>query len=87
MPAEIDFTEKKMDQLYHLSIECRNNSLSQKELINQIRNLRGGAFVDVAAIIAAIIILANNVNRFQPNPHVNVPLHLQWLYGNNYQPG
>ena len=39
------------------------------------------------AIIAAIIILANNANGFQPNPHVNVPPHLQWFYGNNYQPG
>ena len=38
------------------------------------------------AIIAAIIILANNVNGFQPNPHAIVPPHLQWLYGNNYQP-
>ena len=26
MPAEIDFTEKEIDQLYNLSIECRNNS-------------------------------------------------------------
>ena len=39
------------------------------------------------AIIAAIIILANNANGFQPNSHVNVPPHLQWLYENNYQPG
>lgn len=29
MPAEIDFTEKEIDQLYNLSIECRNNSLSK----------------------------------------------------------
>ena len=52
--------------------------------------MKGGSFVDVAAglaIIAAIIILANNANGFQPNPHVNVPPHLQWLYGNNSQPG
>ena len=34
------------------------------------------------AIIAAIIILANNANGFQ-----NVPPHLRWLYGNNYQLG
>jgi hypothetical protein len=90
MPAEIDFTQKEMNELYHLSVECKNNSLSQEELITKIMNLRGGSFVDVAAglaIIAAIIILANNANGFQPNPHVNVPPHLQWLYGNNYQPG
>jgi hypothetical protein len=90
MPAEIDFTQKEMNELYHLSVECKNNSLSQEELITKITNLRGGSFVDVAAglaIIAAIIILANNANGFQPNPHVNVPPHLQWLYGNNYQPG
>ena len=90
MPAEIDFTQKEMNELYYLSVECKNNSLSQEELITKITNLRGGTFVDVAAglaIIAAIIIRANNANGFQPNPHVNVPPHLQWLYGNNYQPG
>ena len=90
MPAEIDFTQKEMNELYYLSVECKNNSLSQEELITKITNLRSGSFVDVAAglgIIAAIIILANNANGFQPNPHVNVPPHLQWLYGNNYQPG
>jgi len=90
MPAEMDFTQKEMNELYYLSVECKNNSLSQEELITKITNLRGGSFVNVAAglaIIAAIIILANNANGFQPNPHVNVPPHLQWLYGNNYQPG
>jgi hypothetical protein len=69
MPAEIDFTQKEMNELYHLSVECKNNSLSQEELITKITNLRGGSFVDVAAalgIIAAIIILANNANGFQP---------------------
>ena len=82
MPAEIDFTQKEMNELYYLSVECKNNSLSQEELITKITNLRGGSFVDVAAglaIIAAIIILANNANGFQRNPHVNVPPHLQWL--------
>ena len=47
--------------------------------------MRGDSFVDLAAglaIIAAIIILANNANGFQ-----NVPPHLQWLYVNNCQPG
>ena len=42
MPAEIDFTQEEMNELYHLSIECRNNSLSQEELINKISKLRGG---------------------------------------------
>ena len=92
MPAEIDFTQKEMNELYHFSVKCKNNSLSQKELITKITNLRGGSFVDVAAglvIIVTIIILANNANGFQPNPHMHAlpPLHLQWLYGNNYQPG
>jgi hypothetical protein len=90
MPAEIDFTQKEINELYYLSVECKNNSLSKEELITKITNLRSGSFVDVAAglaIIAAIILLANNANGFQPNPHVNVPPHLQWLYGNNYQPG
>ena len=91
MPAENDFTQEEMNQLYHLSVECKNNSLSQEELITKITNLKGGSFVDVdvaaaLAIIAAIIILANNANGFQPNPYVNVPPHLQWLYGNQ-QPG
>ena len=90
MPAEIHFTEREMDELYHLSVECKTNSLSQEELITKISNLRGGDFVDVAAglaIIAAIILLANNANGFQPNPHLIVPPHFQWLYGNNYKPG
>jgi hypothetical protein len=87
MPAEIYFTQKEMNELYYLSVKCKNNSLSQEKLITKITNLRGGSFVDVTAglaIIAAIIMLANNANGFQPNPHVNVPPHLQWLYGNNY---
>lgn len=33
MPAEIDFTEREIDQLYNLGIEWRNNSLSQEELL------------------------------------------------------
>ncbi len=91
MPAEIDFTEKEIDQLYNLSIECRNNSLSKEQLITKISNLRGGSFIDIVAalgIIGAIIILSTNDwgLAFQPNPHVIVPPHLQWLYGNQ-QPG
>ena len=38
MPAEIDFTEREIDQLYNLGIEWRNNSLSQEELITKISN-------------------------------------------------
>ena len=45
MPAEIDFTEKEIDQLYNLSIECRNNSLSKEQLITKISNLRGGSCI------------------------------------------
>ena len=90
MPAEIYFTEREIDQLYHLSIECINNSLSQEELITTLTNLRGGSFVDVAAylaIIGVIIIMASNANAFQPNPNAIIPPHLQWLYGNNYKRG
>ena len=91
MPAEIDFTEKEIDQLYNLSIECRNNSLSKEQLITKIINLRGGSVIDIVAalgIIGAIIILLINDwgLAFQPNPHVIVPPHFQWLYGNQ-QPG
>ena len=43
MPAEMDFTTREIDQLYNLSIECRDNSLSQEELITKISNLRGGS--------------------------------------------
>ena len=90
MPAEIDFTEKEIDQLYNLSIECRNNSLSKEQLITKISNLRGGSFIDVVAalgLIGAMIILLTNVtDAFQPNPNGIIPPHLQWLYGNQ-QPG
>lgn len=91
IPAEIDFTEKEMDQLYHLSVECQNNSLSQEELITKISYLRGGSFIDIVAalgIISAIIILSTNDwgLAFQPNPNAIIPPHLQWLYGNQ-QPG
>lgn len=89
MPAEIGFTQKEMNELYHLSVEWKNNYLSQEELITKITNLRDDYFVDVAAglgIIAAIIILANNANGFQPNLYLVVPPHLQWLYGKSAGP-
>jgi hypothetical protein len=91
MPAEIDFTEREMDELYHLSVECKNNSLSQEELITKISNLRGGDFSHIVAALgligAMIILLTNDWSlAFQPNPNAIIPPHLQWLYGNQ-QPG
>ncbi len=91
MPAEIDFTEREIDQLYNLATEWRNNSLSQKELITKISNLRGGSFLDVVVALgligAMIILLTNDWGlAFQPNPNRIIPPHLQWLYGNQ-QPG
>ena len=91
MPTEIDFTEREIDQLYNLSMECINNFLSQEELINKIRNLSGGSFIDIVAalgVIGSIIILSINDwgLTFQPNPNTIIPPHLQWLYGNQ-QPG
>lgn len=88
MPAEMYFTEREIDQLYHLGIY---NSLSQEELITKISNLRGGSFIDVVAVlglIGAMIILSTNDwgLAFQPNPNGIIPPHLQWLYGNQ-QPG
>lgn len=38
MPAEMNFTEKEINQLYNLSIECRNNSLSQEELVLALKS-------------------------------------------------
>ena len=34
-----------------------------------------------------ILLTSDSGLAFQPNPHATVPPHLQWLYGNNYQPG
>lgn len=87
MPAEINFTEREIDQLYNLEIEWRNNSLSQEELITKISNLRGGSFIDVVAALgligAMIILLINDWGlAFQSNPNEIIPPHLQWLYGN-----
>ena len=89
---EIDFNQKEMNELYHLSVEYKNDSLNQEELITKINNLRGGSYVDVFAalgIIGAMIILIINDwgLAFQPNPYTIVPPHLQWLYGDNYKPG
>lgn len=89
MPAENDFTEREIDQLYHLSVECINNSLSQKELITKISNLRGGGFSHIVAalgIISATIILLTNSwsSAFQSNPNAIITSHFQWLYGNQH---
>mmetsp|Transcript_4633 Transcript_4633/g.8591 ORF Transcript_4633/g.8591 Transcript_4633/m.8591 type:complete len:272 (-) Transcript_4633:463-1278(-) len=90
MPAEIDFTEREIDQLYNLEIEWRNNSLSQEELITKISNLRGGSFINVVAALrvigAMIILLTNGSLAFKPNPNEIIPPHLQWLY-ENQKPG
>ena len=88
MPAEMGFTESEMDQLYHLSIELKNNSINQEQLIGKISNLRGGNFIDIVAalgLIGAIIILSTNAWT-NPNANKVAPPHLQWLYGNQ-QPG
>ena len=84
MPTEIDFTGKEIDQLYNLSIECRNNSLTKEQLLNKIDNLRDSFLIDIVTalgIIGAIIILSTNDWNLalQSNPHVIVPPHLQWL--------
>ena len=86
------FTQTEMNELYDLSVECINNSLSQNELVTKITNLRGGSFLDVAGaiiFIGAVILVFSHADGFQPQPNPNaiVPPHLQWLYGNNYQPG
>ena len=67
-------------------MNLRNNSLSQEELIAQINNLKGGSFIDIIAalgLIGVIItLLMNGSLVFQPNPNMNIPPHLQWLYEN-----
>lgn len=68
MPTEISFTEKKIDQLYNFSVECRNNSLTKDQLISKISNLRGGSFIDVAAcleIISAILVYSSSAFQTQ----------------------
>ena len=53
-----------MEQLYDLTIKCRNKSISKEELIIE---WRGGAIEDwIAAfiIIIAIITLINNIKTF-----------------------
>jgi hypothetical protein len=76
IPAEIDFTEREIDQLYNLGIELRNNSLSQEELITKISNLRGGSSIDVLAALgligAMIILLTNDWGlAFNPKPKIS----------------
>lgn len=67
MPVEIDFSDEEIDQLYNLGIEWRNNSLSKKELIVKISNLRGWSFVDIVnafELLRAITTLL--INDFNP---------------------
>lgn len=78
MPVEISFTKQEVDQLYHLLVKCKTNSLTKEELITKISNLRGGAFVDVVAALGIIIMLINDWSfGFQMNPNAIVPPHLQ----------
>lgn len=55
MPAASDFTEREIDELYKLSIEYRNNSLSQEELITKISTLRVGSLEDIVASLGIIM--------------------------------
>jgi hypothetical protein len=78
MPTEMDFTESEINQLYNLSIECRNNSLSYKELITKISNLSFIYIVAALGLISAmIILLINDLSlAFQPNPNAIITSHL-----------
>ena len=83
MPAKICVTKSEIYELHYLSVKYNTNFLNQEQLITKIRNLRGDNFVDMTvslAIITTILMLANNANGFQTNPHMNVPPHLQWLH-------
>ena len=77
-----DFTKSEIDQLYHLSIEYKNNCLSREELVNRISNLRGGGFIDIVsalAVVAGVIVLLLNEQGLgfqQANQHVIIPLYL-----------
>ena len=80
MPAEIDFSDEEIDQLYNLGIEWRNNSLSKKELIVKISNLRGRSFVYIVnalELLGAIITLL--INDFNP-----IQMALFHLISNGY---
>ena len=46
MSTEIDFTEKEINQLYHISVKCKNNFLSQEKLVMTFTYLRGSLFVE-----------------------------------------
>ena len=87
----------QMNEHMLVEIECKNNSLSEEQLMAKITNLRGGVdsreiFIALGLIAAMVVLLNNpwNVGGFQPNPNAIVaivPPHMQWMYGNNYQPG
>ena len=77
MSLELDFTKRKIDQLYDLKIEWKNQSLTQDELITKLRNLRGSLFVEIVSVITfftCILILASNA--FILNPNALIPIHL-----------
>ena len=63
-----------------------NVALSKKFIIIHVSNLRGSSFVNVVAdlviIIAAMILLANNLEEFRTNSNEIATFHLEWLYIN-----
>jgi hypothetical protein len=54
-PDEIVFTEKQMDQLYDLTVKCRNHFMSKEELIRELRGNASGDWIAAFKIIIAII--------------------------------
>lgn len=75
-PDEIVFTEKQMNQLYDLDVNCRNNSLSIEELITELRCGGIEDWAGIVGIIIAIITMLNNIKGFQVPPRPIVPPHL-----------
>ena len=78
-PSKVNFSQEEMSKLYSLSIKYQHSHLTQEELISEITNLKSGSFIDIAgalAIIAVIILLANNITGFQSNLPINIPPHL-----------
>lgn len=49
MSAKIYFTESEIEELYNLSVECKNNFLSQDESITKINNLKSNDSIDIVA--------------------------------------
>lgn len=49
MSAKNYFTESEIEELYNLSVECKNNFLSQDESITKINNLKSNDSIDIVA--------------------------------------